>query len=65
MANLYQHPEMHAYVVDKLAENPGSFLRLFLECCQCADMTNFEIMKPALKELMAKYPLREKGGPTP
>jgi len=62
MANLQQYPQMHYYVVEKLAENPGSFLRSFLACCQCADMQNFEIVKPALTVLMAKYPVREKGG---
>lgn len=65
MPNLYQQPELHRYVMDKLAENPRSFLRAFLNCCQCANMQNFEIVKPALKALMAKYPVREKGVPTP
>ena len=59
MANLYQHPEMHRYVIEKLAEKPGSFLRSFLECCQSADMENFKMVKWVLKELMMKYPLRD------
>jgi hypothetical protein len=62
MANLQQYPQMHYYVVEKLAENPGAFLRSFLDCCGFADTENFEIVKPALLTLMAKYPLREKGG---
>ena len=60
MAGLDHYPELHAYVVDKLNDDkPGSFLRHFLEACLYADFENIEIVEPALRQIMAKYPLRK------
>ncbi len=58
MAALFAYRELHIYVVDKLAENVGSFLSCFLDACQRADSENFEIIKPALERIRQKYPLR-------
>lgn len=58
MGHIAEHPEMHSYVVEKLAQNVGSFLYYFLHACLCADHENFEVLKPALEQIMKKYPLR-------
>lgn len=50
--------ELSEYVRKKMQENPGSFLRGFLECCVLADSENFELLKPVLEKIVEKYPLR-------
>lgn len=38
------------------AQKVGSFLEYFLHACQTADSENYELLRPALKIIMEKYP---------
>jgi hypothetical protein len=59
MASLYEDEGVHDYILKKLAnDNPGDFLRMFLESVLRADAQNYEILRPALLQIMAKYPRR-------
>lgn len=47
------------YAIHKQDENPGSFLRNFLQAYLMADAQNEAILNPAMEQIRAKYPLRK------
>ena len=56
---IQQYPDMLEYAIEKQKQNPGAFLHYFLYACLQADAENFEILAPALQQIMVKYPVRE------
>lgn len=59
--NIQCYPAELDYVNAKLREkgqDDKSFLGFFLQACLRADPQNYEIVRPALLNLMQKYPAR-------
>lgn len=57
--NIQFYPDELDYVNARLsvaAQKAGSFLEYFLHACQAADSENYELLRPALKIIMEKYP---------
>lgn len=57
---IQDYPDLLKYVVNKASENSGnngSFLHHFFKACLYADAENFELIKPVLERIMAKYPV--------
>lgn len=57
--NIQFYPDELDYVNAKLAPTApksGSFLEAFLHACVAADSQNYELLRPALKIIMEKYP---------
>jgi hypothetical protein len=42
--------------LDNATRRGGSFVSTFANACFCADDRNFEILRPVLAQMMAKYP---------
>ena len=58
--NIQFYPNELDYVNAKLAPSArkvGSFMEYFLHACAAADMQNYEMLRPALKTIMEKYPV--------
>ncbi len=60
---IQNYPDELDYVNAKLSEvargsNPNGFLETFFMACLCADNYNYELLRPALRILIAKYPPR-------
>jgi hypothetical protein len=56
---MHHYPEESTYILAILhpkAPKVGSFLMAFCEACVRADIENYELLRPALKVLMKKYP---------
>jgi hypothetical protein len=47
------------WLLKKLNEHPGDFLRNFITACLYADAGNWEIVAPALEQIRQKYPLQK------
>jgi len=56
--NVQGYPRELNYINAKLKERVGGFLETFFLACTRADAQNYEIIRPALWELMKKYPAR-------
>jgi hypothetical protein len=57
--NIQFYPDELDYVNAKLhwsAPRTGDFLHYFLHACGRADSENFELLLPALRRIMEKYP---------
>ena len=58
--NIQCYPDELDYVNAKLhpavREDDSSFLATFLRACLRADAENYELLRPALAEMMKKYP---------
>lgn len=57
--NIQFYPDELDYVNAKLnpsAPKVGSFLECFLHACAAADGQNYELLRPALRTIMEKYP---------
>lgn len=52
-----QYPEEFAWVSAKFNQQPGDFLGRFLAACLTADAENYELLRPAVRALMDKYPV--------
>ena len=53
------YPDELDYVNAKLhpmAPKTGSFLTSFLQACLAADSENYELLRPALRQIMLKHP---------
>jgi hypothetical protein len=61
MAEINFYLEEAEYVRGKFAsrKDSNSFLEKFCEACLRADNQNYELLRPALRELMKKYPLTD------
>ena len=56
------YPDELNYINAKLhplAPKCGSFLDAFLRACMAADGENYALLRPALREIMMKYPADE------
>ena len=58
--NIQFYPDELDYVCAKIHPmghtDSSSFLGTFLLACQRADVENYELLRPALHEMMKKYP---------
>jgi len=56
---LCHEPEIENWIygiIDKMPYKAGGFLSTFAEAVIRADADNYEILKPAIEQLKAKYP---------
>ncbi len=57
MSYIQKYPAEWTWVTATLNRNPGSFVQAFCEAALAADPLNYEILRPAVLQLMEKYPL--------